>query len=267
MNPPRPPHSSSNYLETLFGLRGRVAVVTGGAQGLGFAIASALAQAGARVAVSSRSQAKAEVAAARLQKTSDQSAHGFACDVTNVESVQRLADTVLEHYEHVDILVNNAGLNIRGPIEELSPTDFERVITTNLTGPWLLCRAFAGHFKERSYGRVVNIGSIQSLVALPERSPYAASKGALLQLTRTLALEWAPFGITVNAILPGPFETEINQAQMNDPEQYRQFASRVPLGRWGKPSELAGATVYLASDAASFVTGAALTIDGGWTSQ
>jgi NAD(P)-dependent dehydrogenase (short-subunit alcohol dehydrogenase family) len=174
---------------------------------------------------------------------------------------------VLEDFGGVDVLVNNAGVNVRGPIEKLSLEDFLTVQHTNVTGPWLLCRALAAHFKQRRAGRVINVGSALSVIGLAERTPYASSKGAILQMTRTLALEWAPFGVTVNCILPGPFATEMNKTLLADPKVYQEFIARVPLGRWGDLEEIGGLVVFLASNASSYITGAAMPIDGGWTAQ
>ncbi len=174
---------------------------------------------------------------------------------------------VLDEFGQIDVLINNAGINIRGPIEELSLEQFRQVQDTNVTGVWLLCRAVGPHMKARRYGRVINVGSTLSVVSIPERTPYATSKGGVLQLTRTLALEWAPYNVTVNAILPGPFATEMNRPIMDDPERYGKFAARVPLGRWGELEEIGGLALFLASEASSFVTGAAVSIDGGWTAQ
>ena len=165
----------------------------------------------------------------------------------------------------VDILVNNAGINIRGPIEELRLESFEVVQAVNVRGPWLLCRALAPHFKARRSGRVINIGSMLSVIGMADRTPYATSKGALLQMTRVLALEWAPFGVTVNIILPGPFATEMNLPILADPDVYQSFVAKIPLGRWGELEEIQGTALFLASDASSFVTGAAIAVDGGIT--
>lgn len=248
-----------------FRLDGRVALVTGGNRGLGYAIAQALAEAGASVAIVCRTAAAAETAAAALSQLTGRECRGFACDVTQPEAVHALVDLVIADFGQVDILVNNAGLNVRGAIEDLTLDQFRSVQETNVTGPWLMCRALATHFKKRQQGRVINLGSAFSIITMPDRSAYSTSKGAVLQLTRTLALEWAPFNITVNCILPGPFHTEMNRTLSENPEVYKLFRAKIPLGRWGNPEELGGLVVFLASDAASFITGAGIAIDGGWT--
>ena len=250
-----------------FQLTDRVAIVTGGNRGLGKEMAKALAEAGAQVAIVSRKVEEAQAVAAAIQSETGNTCRGYGCDMTMPEQVDPMAQQVLADFGHVDILVNNAGINIRGPIDKLSLEEFKTVQETNVTGPWLLCRALAGHLKERRYGRVINIGSTLSIVTMPDRTPYATSKGAILQMSRTLALEWAPYGITVNCVMPGPFGTEMNLPLLNDPEAYKSFVARIPLGRWGNLDEIGGLVVFLASDASSFVTGAGITIDGGWTVQ
>ena len=267
-----------------FKLNGRIALVTGGNRGLGWQMALALAEAGAAVALTSRDQSRADQAAREIAQTLvDAQAsgsgvgdgvaspdpfamvRGYACEVSDAEQTAQVVQQVIADFGGLHILINNAGINIRGPIEELQPEEFQQVIDTNVTGVWNFCRAAARHLKAQKYGRVINIGSTLSIIALPDRSPYASSKGAVLQMTRVLALEWAPYGITVNAMLPGPFATEMNTPLKEDPEKYREFISILPLGRWGELDEIGGLAVFLASDASSYMTGAGVTIDGGWT--
>jgi len=171
----------------------------------------------------------------------------------------------VKEFGRIDILVNNAGINIRKPVEELDEASWDLVQHTNLKAPFLSSRAAARYMKEQRYGRIINISSMLGMVALPERSPYCASKGGLIQLTRVLALEWATHNITVNALCPGPLATELNIPVLSNPQANQFFLDHIPLGRWGRPEELGGAIVFLASDASSFMTGSALVIDGGWT--
>jgi NAD(P)-dependent dehydrogenase (short-subunit alcohol dehydrogenase family) len=248
-----------------FRLDGRVALVTGGNRGLGKQMSTALAEAGAQVALTSRKLEDAQTVAAQIQAATGQTCRGYGVEITNSEQVEGLAKQVLADFGQVDILVNNAGINIRRPIEELSLEEFKQVQDTNVTGPWVLCRALTPHFKARKSGRIINIGSTLSIISIADRTPYATSKGAILQMTRTLALELAPYGVTANCVMPGPFGTEMNQPLLNDPVAYQNFISKIPLGRWGNLDEIGGLIVFLSSDASSFITGAGITIDGGWT--
>jgi NAD(P)-dependent dehydrogenase (short-subunit alcohol dehydrogenase family) len=161
--------------------------------------------------------------------------------------------------------VNNAGVNKRGPVEELTEADWDMVIDTNLKGPWLCARAVGPGMRTRGWGRVINLASVLGVIALPGRSPYASSKAGVINLTRVLALEWAGTGVTANALCPGAFGTEMNRVLLDDPVKYQEFVRRIPMKRWGEVEEIAGAAVFLASDAASYVTGSTLTVDGGWT--
>ncbi|MCC6167891.1 MAG: SDR family oxidoreductase [Caldilineaceae bacterium] len=248
-----------------FRLQGRVALVTGSTKGLGRSMAEGLAEAGAQVAVVSRHADQAAAEAQAMSAATGNPCRGYGYDVTQPDQVDALVAQVLADFGQVDILVNNAGLNIRGPIEDLTLDQFLEVQAINVTAPWLMCRALAGPMKERRYGRVINIGSTLSIIALPDRTPYCSSKGAIWQMTRVLALEWAPYGITVNCMMPGPFATEMNLPIKNNPAVYEQFIAKIPLGRWGEMEEIQGLAVFLASEASSFVTGAGITIDGGWT--
>lgn len=261
------PNGSQKNLMELFRLDGRVALVTGGSKGLGRVIAQALAEAGADVAIASRTLADCQTAANEIAEATGRRAAAFAVDVTSLDELKRLSAEIESSLGPVDILVNNAGINIRGSIDELSENDFEAVMATNVTAPFLCSKVFGAKMAERGWGRVINLGSIMAVISLPGRAPYASSKAAILGLTRTLALEWATKGVTVNAICPGPFATEMNKQLLNDPAKYKDFVSKIPMGRWGELSEIAGAALFLASDAAAFVTGSALFVDGGWTAQ
>jgi NAD(P)-dependent dehydrogenase (short-subunit alcohol dehydrogenase family) len=250
-----------------FGLEGRVALVTGGARGLGRVIADALASAGAAVAISARDAHAAQGAAEAIAIAHGVRTLAVSADVTRAADVEAMVGKVVETFGAIHILVNNAGINIRGPIETLEEADWDAVIDTNLKGPWLCCRAVAATMKRQKWGRVINVSSMLGEISLPERTPYCSSKGGLTLMTRTLALEWARDGICVNALCPGPFATEINTPLLNDPEKRAAMESRIPMGRWGVPEELGPAAIFLASDAASFMTGATLFLDGGYTAQ
>jgi NAD(P)-dependent dehydrogenase (short-subunit alcohol dehydrogenase family) len=250
-----------------FKLNGRVALITGGTGGLGVAMAQALADAGAHVVVTSRNQKKAEEAASKITETTGQRVVGIAADVTDSGQINAMVQSVINEFGRIDILINNAGINIRKPIEEFKDEEWDRVQETNLKGPFLCSRAVVKQMKAQRYGRVINISSMLGSVALPERAAYCSSKGGLIQLTKVMALECGPYNITVNAVCPGPFATELNAVVINNPEANKQFVDNIALGRWGKPEEITGAIIFLASDASSFVTGSSLFVDGGWTAR
>jgi len=247
-------------------LQGRTAVVTGGSRGLGKAIAAALGSAGARLALVSRDREALEAAAAEIRGGGAE-VEIFPTDVTDERQVRQLERDVLARFERVDILVNNAGTNVRCPVEEFTLEDWNRVISTNLTSAFLLCRSFVPQMKGRGYGRVLNLASTMSHVSLPGRAAYSASKAGLLGFTRALALELAAERITVVAISPGPFVTEMNTPLLEDLILNAQFASRIPAGRWGDVREVGQLALFLCSPDAGFITGTDILIDGGWTAQ
>ena len=188
----------------------------------------------------------------------------IAADVSDTSSIQELADTVVERFGKVDILVNAAGRTIRRPTLDVSDDEWDGIMDTNLTGMLRGCRAFGRHMIERRYGRIINVGSLTSVVALYEVAAYGASKAGVAALTKSLAVEWAPHGVCVNAILPGVFRTALNEGLLDGTERGRELLTRTPMRRFGQPEEVAGAAVFLASDAAGFVTGHLLAVDGGF---
>jgi NAD(P)-dependent dehydrogenase (short-subunit alcohol dehydrogenase family) len=250
-----------------FRLEGRTALITGGSKGLGRAIADALAGAGAEVCLVSRHLNEAQAAAAEIQSATGKRALAFEADVSNSAQVNHMVERALTELGHLDILINNAGTNVRNNVVEYTDDDWRKVLDTNLSSAFYCCRAVGPHLMERGWGRVVNLASIMALTSLPGRAAYAASKAGLIGLTKTLALEWAPHGVTVNALCPGPFATEMNIPLLQNPEVQQQFTSRIPLGRWGRVEEVGAAALYLCSEPAAFVTGHTLYIDGGWTAQ
>ena len=251
----------------LFKLDGKVALVTGGSKGLGLAMAKALAGAGASIALNSRHGDEAEAAAIAIASKHGVQTLGYQADVTQPPQFHAFVQNVEDKLGGVDILVANAGVNLRQPTTELPLKEWRRVLDVNLTGPFLCSQAVLPRMIQKGWGRIIHLSSIMGLVGLAGRPPYTASKGGLVLLTKTQALELAPHGVTVNALCPGPFAAEMNKPLLNDPSKYRDFISKIPMGRWGKMNELDGAIVFLASEASSFMTGTTLTIDGGWTAQ
>jgi gluconate 5-dehydrogenase/2-deoxy-D-gluconate 3-dehydrogenase len=250
-----------------FKLDGKVALITGGCQGLGLEFSRALAKAGACVVVTSRDERKAQETAESIRKETGRDTLGIAVDVTDSHQIRHMVEEAVHTFGRLDILVNNAGVNVRKPILEYDEESWDLVQTTNLKAPFLCAKAVVPQMISQKFGRIINIASMLGTVALPERAAYCSSKGGLIQLTKVMALEWAEHNITVNAVCPGPFATELNKVVMNNPEANQLVLNRLPIKRWGKPEELTGLIVYLASDLSSFMTGSALVIDGGWTAE
>lgn len=246
----------------LLELTNRTAVVIGGTSGIGRALAKALAQAGANVVPTGRRSELVRAAAAEVRALGRKSLEQ-ACDVTDNASVEELLRRVCGEFGAVDILVNCAGRIKRMPTLEFPEKEWDAILETNLKGTLRACRAFGKHMIERRYGRIINVGSLSSLVGLYEVAAYGASKSAVASLTKSLAIEWAKYGVCVNALVPGVFLTDLNAGLLNETARGKEFLIRTPMGRFGKVEELAGAAVFLASDAASFVTGHLLVVDGG----
>jgi len=244
-------------------LKDKVAVVIGGTSGIGRAIALGLAEAGADVVPTSRRIDQVETAAREVEARNRRSLR-IASDVSSRASLQRLLDLTIQGLKKVDILVNSAGRTKRAPTLEFEEGDWNEILETNLTGVLRACQVFGRHMLERRYGRIINIASLASFVALYEVGCYSASKAGVASLTKSLAIEWAPYGVCVNAIAPGVFRTALNQKLLDDTPRGREFLMRTPMKRFGQPEELAGAAVFLASDAATFVTGSVLVVDGGF---
>jgi NAD(P)-dependent dehydrogenase (short-subunit alcohol dehydrogenase family) len=242
-------------------------VVTGAGRGLGLAAAWALAEAGCDLALLARNQAEIEALARDIEEQFKRKVVTIPTDVTNEEQVDEAASHVVAAFGRVDVLVNNAGVAVVSPLLELSLADLRKVVDVNIIGAFLCARAFGGHMVAQRKGTVINIASVAGLAGEPELSAYCASKGALIAFTRSLAIEWARHGITVNAIAPGYFRTDMNKQALDDVKIGPKLVSHIPLRRVGQPEELGPLVVYLASDAAAYMTGSVVVIDGGATAR
>jgi gluconate 5-dehydrogenase len=250
----------------LFGLAGRTAFITGSSKGIGLALARGLGAAGARVVLNSRGTQALEAAQSSLEAEGvDASFQAF--DVTDPDAVKAGVDAIESRVGAIDILINNAGMQFRTPLQDYPTQTWNLLMRTNLDSAFFVGQAVAQHMIERGAGKIINICSVQSELGRPGIAPYAASKGALKMLTKGMAIDWAPHGLHVNAIGPGYFKTELNQALVDDPEFSAWLANRTPARRWGNVEELVGAAIFLSSNASSFVNGHVLYVDGGITSS
>lgn len=250
-----------------FDLTGKTAIITGGSKGLGYAMAAGLASAGARLMLVNRSVDEGIQAAKDLSDDYGTTAIAFNADVTDIQQTEAMAKAAIEAFGQIDILINSAGLNIRGAIDEVTPDDFNKVMQVNVYGTWLCSRAVVPFMKQKRSGKIINLASTLGLVGLANRTPYTSSKGAVVQMTRALGLELAPFNINVNALCPGPFLTDMNLPIAETEEGKKFVVGATALGRWAKLQEIQGAAIFLASDAASYMVGSMLTVDGGWTAR
>ncbi|MFA6156773.1 SDR family oxidoreductase [Mesorhizobium sp.] len=250
----------------LFNLAGRLALITGSSQGIGFALARGLAEHGASVVLNGRDAGKTGAAVDKLREAG-LDAHASLFDVTDSRAVAAEIDRIEAAIGPIDILVNNAGLQFRAPLEDFPEEQWERLFKTNVSGAFHTGKAVARHMITRRRGKIINIGSVQSELARPNIAPYTATKGAIRNLTRGMCADWARHGMQINAIAPGYFRTEMNQALVDNAEFSAWLEKRTPAGRWGDVDELVGAAVFLASDASSFVNGHTLYVDGGMTAS
>jgi NAD(P)-dependent dehydrogenase (short-subunit alcohol dehydrogenase family) len=247
-------------------LKDRVAVITGASRGLGKAMALALAEDGARLALVGRDEPQLSSTAEAVRHLGAE-AEVFRADISDETQVRNLEQAVLSKLGRADILINNAGINIRKRMVDFTLDEWNSILGTNLTGVFLMCRAFVPHMRGRGYGRVINMTSIMSHVSFPDRTAYSASKAGLLGFTKALALELVADGICVVGISPGPFATEMTEPIITNPARNAEFMSHTPMSRWGKPEEVGALARFLCSDSAAYITGTDILIDGGWCAQ
>lgn len=251
---------------SLFNLEGRLALITGSSQGIGFALAKGLATYGATVVINGRNEEKLAAAVTELSNEGYK-AHASHFDVTDIIAVKAGIDQIEAEIGAIDILINNAGMQFRAPLEDFPDDKWQQLLQTNISSVFYAGQSVATHMIKRGRGKIINIASVQSELARPSIAPYTATKGAVRNLTRGMCTDWAKYGLQINAIAPGYFKTPLNQALVDDPEFSTWLEKRTPAGRWGSVEELVGAAVFLASDASSFVNGQVIHIDGGITAS
>ncbi len=250
----------------LFSLQGRIALITGSSQGIGFALARGLAEHGAKVIVNGRDRNKVDAAVTRLEEEGHR-VFASTFDVTDAEEARAAIDLIEKEIGPLDILVNNAGMQYRTALEDFPIEKWQQLLETNVSSAFYVGQAVARHMIPRGYGKIINIASVQSELARPSIAPYTATKGAIRNLTRGMATDWAQHGLQINAIAPGYFKTPLNQALVDNPEFTAWLEKRTPAGRWGEVEELVGAAVFLSSEASTFVNGQVLHVDGGMTAS
>lgn len=248
-----------------FILKGKVALVSGASRGLGKGMATALANAGADLIISSRSEHALKTVAKEIKEATISQVYTVPCNITDIHSIDNLVAKSLERFGRIDILVNAVGMNIRKPIIEVTEYDWDTLMNVNLKGGFFLCKAVAAAMIKQNKGKIINIASTASTIGFNNICMYCASKGAVLQMTKAMAIEWAKYNINVNAIGPGSYKTEMTKVLYEDEEKYKGLVQRIPLGRTGIPEDLAGTVVFLASDASNYITGQIIYVDGGWT--
>lgn len=253
-------------MNSLFSLEGKTAIVTGGNSGIGKAMAQGLASAGSNIIIAARNKDKTETAVTEIEEKYDVRAVGIAVDVRKEKEILQAVEQISDDFSQIDILVNVAGMNVRKFVQDITISEWDAVNETNARGGFLFCKAIYPGMKKAGGGKIINIGSMMSLFGGPFVAPYAASKGAIVQLTKCLACAYAPDNIQVNAILPGFFDTPLTRQGKIDIEGLEESVNaRTPMGRWGEPEELAGTAIYLASKASDFMTGSSIVVDGGWS--
>jgi NAD(P)-dependent dehydrogenase (short-subunit alcohol dehydrogenase family) len=264
-------YSPNQYKErdimNFFDFKDKTVLITGGASGLGFEMAKGFVESGAKVVIASRNEKKLKTACDKLSMLKNGEVSFVCFDISQEKSIVEMLETVSEKFDgKLNVVINSSGFNVRNNVEDVALEEWNAILGTNLTGAFLLSKHTLPLLKNADFGRLINVTSIFSTVTFPQRVSYSSSKGGMLLMSKTLALEWAEHGITVNSISPGPFLTEINKAVLDNPENYNKFCENIPLRRFGNPEEITSTALFLASEKSSYITGTDIKIDGGWTS-